>query len=152
MIEAYVIVSFFFIHIGLGRKISIPYAIALGLGVYYVLASAIFLDVVQIPLFIYIYTHTSKIPIIKNFKSRIERRSESLEESKMLKWAKRFGNLGTVLLSAMPFQGGGMWSGVLLAYILKLDKRLMYILLSIGSIIGCSIMAFGTSFIISLFT
>jgi len=151
MIDVYILISFFFIHIGLGRKISIPYAIALGFNEYYILIFAVLLDVLQIPIFIYIYTHTSKIPLIRRLKSMIEKRSENLEESKIMKWAKNFGKLGTLMLSAMPFQGGGMWSGVLMAFVLKLERIQMYLLLTIGSILGCSIMAFGTSFILSLF-
>ncbi|HOP09854.1 MAG TPA: small multi-drug export protein [Candidatus Methanofastidiosa archaeon] len=151
MIDIYILISFFFIHIGLGRKISIPYAIALGITDWNVLIFAFILDVLQIPLFMYIYTHTSNIAIIKRFKARIEGKSTKMEGSRILVWAKNLGKAGTLLLAAMPFQGGGMWSGVLLAYILKLENRQMYPLLSAGSLIGCSIMAFGTSFILSLF-
>ncbi|MBN1785864.1 MAG: small multi-drug export protein [Candidatus Methanofastidiosa archaeon] len=151
MNSLYMLVSFFFIHIGLGRKISIPYAIALGASPYYVMAMAFFLDMIQIPVFVYVYTHTTKIPIIKRFKERIEGRSESLENSGLVKWAKRFGKVGAIMLAAMPFQGGGMWSGVLLTFILKIKGWQMYLLLAIGSLFGCVIMAFGSAAILSLF-
>jgi uncharacterized membrane protein len=151
MLDVYILVSFFFIHIGLGRKISIPYAIALGFTDHYILLFAFTLDVLQIPFFKYLYTHTSKISIIKRLKEGMERRSEDMEGSKLIKWAKGMGKIGTVMLAAMPFQGGGMWSGVLLAHVIKLDRKQMYVFLSIGSLIGCTIMAYGTSYILSLF-
>lgn len=151
MTDIYIIVTFFLIHIGLGRKISIPYAIALGINAYYVLIFAIALDVMQIPVFSHLYTHTSRIDVINKLKERIEKKSENMEESRIVRWAKNLGKVGTIALTAMPFQGGGMWSGVLLASILKLQTWQKYILLSMGSVLGCSLMAFGSSAIISLF-
>jgi len=151
MIELYIAISFFFMHIGLGRKISIPYAIALGANEYFVLMLAIVLDLIQIPVFSHLYAHTSRIGLVNRIKERIERRSENMEDSKMVNWAKKLGKIGTIALTAMPFQGGGMWSGVLLASILKLQRWQKYVLLSMGSALGCSIMAFGTSAVISLF-
>ncbi|MHC1604377.1 MAG: small multi-drug export protein [Candidatus Methanofastidiosia archaeon] len=147
----YLFISFLVAHIALGRKISIPYGMAAGGNMLLITVSAFILDIIQIPFFLYVYTHTSNIPILQKIKVRMMQRSEGLEQSRFIKWAKRMGKIGTIIVAAIPFQGGGMWSGVLLAYILKLKKWQTYLLLSFGSLLGCIIMAVGMREILSFF-
>lgn len=151
MYGATIAVTFFFIHILLGRKISIPYMLALGTDVHILIPAAITLDILQIPVFLHLYTHTTRIGIVQRITNRIEERSHHLEESRLVRWAKKMGIAGIVIVTAMPIQGGGMWSGVLLTHVLKLRTIYTYGLLTIGSIIGCTIIAFGVAQIISFF-
>jgi len=143
--------TFFFMHILLGRKISIPYMLAIGTNVHTLIVFAIVLDVLQIPVFEHLYTHTSNTGIMQRISARIEQRSRHLEKSRLVLWARKMGIAGIVVVSAMPIQGGGMWSGVLLTHVLKLRRAYTYGLLTLGSIIGCTLIAFGVSKILALF-
>lgn len=151
MASAYLYLSFIATHILLGRKISLPSSIALGGDVYTLLAMGILLDILQIPVFLYLYSHSTKIGFLSSFSERMRRKKDSMSSSRLMLWAKKWGKIGTIILAAMPIQGGGMWSGVLLAHALNLERWQAYVLLTIGSVIGCTLMAFGTSGIMSLF-
>ncbi len=142
--------SFLLTHFVLGRKISIPYALALGENAYAITATAFILDIIQIPIFLYLYTHSSKIGIINKGRDRIISRSKNMEHSRLVIFAKKMGKVGIIALAAMPIQGGGMWSGVLLAHVLNLKRWQTYLLLSIGSFVGCIIISVGVSRILSL--
>jgi uncharacterized membrane protein len=41
-----------------------------------------------------------------------------------------------VLLTMLPVKGGGMWSGVFLAHITGMPKKVSYPLLFVGSLLG----------------
>ncbi len=151
MATEYLYISFVVTHIVLGRKLSLPSAIALGGDVYTLLVLGIALDIIQIPFFLYVYSHSTKIGFFSWIAGRIGKKKESISSSRLMRWAQRWGKYGTIVIAAMPIQGGGMWSGVLLAHALNLERLQAYILLTIGSIIGCTIIAFGISGIMSLF-
>ena len=61
----------------------------------------------------------------------------------MLLNAQRWGQFGVIFIAAIPFVGGGIWSGVLLARLLKLNKLRAAMLLIIGSIISCVVLSVG---------
>jgi uncharacterized membrane protein len=151
MASSYLYLTFVATHILLGRKISLPSAVALGGDVYLLLIMGILLDIVQIPFFLYVYSHSNRIGLFSSISKRIGDKSESMSSSRLMRWAQRWGKYGTLLLAAMPVQGGGMWSGVLLAHALNLDHRQAYALLTLGSVIGCTGIALGISGIMSLF-
>jgi len=54
-------------------------------------------------------------------------------------------------VAAMPAFGGGMWTSILMAYFLKIDRRKSVLLLALGSLIGCLIVVFGFDGLIHLF-
>ncbi len=151
MASGYLYLSFLVTHIALGRKISLPSAIALGGDVYTLLVLGIALDIVQIPFFLYVYSHSTKIGVFSKIAERIGKKKERISSSRLMHWAQRWGKYGTIVIAAMPIQGGGMWSGVLLAHALNMERWQAYLLLTIGSVIGCTIIAFGTSGVMSLF-
>lgn len=137
------ILTFLLVHIFLGRKISVPYGLAIGLKIWWVALFALALDVVQIPFFYYIYEGGSKAEIVKRLKGRLLRREEDFKSSKLFKFAKKWGKVGAILVVALPFQGGGIWSGVMVAYLLGFSKREGYLLLTLGSITGIFILIVG---------
>ena len=49
---------------------------------------------------------------------------------------KTLGGVGVVLLTMLPVKGGGMWSGVFLAHITGMRKKISYPLLAVGSLLG----------------
>lgn len=143
------VLSFIFIHIFLGRKISIPYGIALGIEPYVVGVGALLLDVIQIPFFYHLYERSTKISIIASLKRRGDERQRNLEKSRLFTLAKNSGRLGIVLISASPLQGGGMWSGVLMTFLLNIPKRESYVLNILGSILGCAVLVVGADMLLN---
>jgi uncharacterized membrane protein len=143
------IFSFIFIHIFLGRKISIPYGVALGINPYMVGAEAFLLDVIQIPFFYHLYEHSTRISIVASLKRKSEERQRNLEKSRLFTLAKNSGRLGIIIISASPLQGGGMWSGVLMTFLLNLPKRESYVLNILGSILGCVVLVVGADILMN---
>jgi uncharacterized membrane protein len=45
--------------------------------------------------------------------------------------------VGVFLITTLPVKGGGMWSGVLMAFSLQIPKNISYPILIGGSISGC---------------
>jgi uncharacterized membrane protein len=157
MIEKFIIKTLLllFTHIIASRLISIPVAVALFVKWYIAVIFIFAMDVVQIPLYYYIYESPKKIKFImvrlRLWRRRIGRFAKKVNvtrgdrnwQAMLLKRAQRLGRLGVMFVAAMPSLGGGMWSGVLLAHLLKLDKKRSYLLLSAGSLISCLVLALG---------
>lgn len=137
------------------RLISIPIAVAMFVKWYIAVIFIFAMDVVQIPLFYYLYERPQKIKFITArlrlwrrrmdhvFKKKRIIREDRNWQALVLKRAQRFGQWGILLVSAMPSLGGGMWTGVLLAHLLKMDKKRSYLLLAAGSLTSCLVLALG---------
>lgn len=137
------------------RLISIPMAVAMFVKWYIAVIFIFAMDVVQIPLFYYLYERPQKIKFItarlrlwRQRRDRAYKKKRIIREDRnwqalVLKRAQGFGQWGVLLVSAMPSLGGGMWTGVLLAHLLKLDKQRSYLLLSAGSLASCLVLALG---------
>ncbi len=143
-------------HMLASRLISIPIAVAMFVKWYIAVIFIFVMDAVQIPLFYYLYERPQKIKFITarwhlwqqrwtrtGYKKKRIIREDRNWQALVLKRAQGFGQWGVLLVSAMPSLGGGMWTGVLLAHLLKLDKQRSYLLLSAGSLTSCLILALG---------
>lgn len=143
-------------HIVASRLISIPIAVAMFVKWYIAVLFIFSMDLAQVPLFYYLYERPKKIRFITarlrlwrqrwnrtGYKKRRIIREDRNWQALVLKRAQKFGQWGVLLVSAMPSLGGGMWTGVLLAHLLKLDKKRSYVLLSAGSLTSCLILALG---------
>lgn len=113
--------------ITVGRKIAIPVGIALGIPPLYVFSLIFLLDLLQIPFFLYGFSKVTGL--MKKFRF--------YPNPNKLDTFSKYGKWGVTILVALPIQGGGIWSGSLLAQLVGMDKKLAVILLTIGSIIGC---------------
>ena len=134
---------FFVLYILGSRIIFIPAGMAMGIGKHAILAIVFALDLVQIPIFYYIYEKgTEKIKILNFLYSKLPTK-ESVNSSGLMKFAKSLGGFGIVLIAAMPAFGGGMWTSVLVAHLLKLEKKLSIFLLALGSLLGCLGIVYG---------
>ncbi|MFQ6089634.1 MAG: small multi-drug export protein [Candidatus Methanofastidiosia archaeon] len=138
------------IHIFLGRKLSVPYGIGLGLNPLIVGTMAFMLDMAQIPVLLYLYTSSSKSRLIQRLSEKIHERKLKIRNGILKDASKKFGKLGVVILVAKPIQGGGMWSGVLITVLLGMNDRERYPLLALGSILGILVLIFGTEALIVL--
>jgi uncharacterized membrane protein len=141
------VLSFIAIEIFTGRKCGIPYGIGVaGFNTYLVLFGALAVDLVQIPIFYSIFEQTSHLvrPLAK-LRMRIITSERRLESSRFVRMVRALGNIGVMVVTAWPFGLGGMWSGVLLAHALRVNRRIGYILLTIGSITGCFLFVCGSN-------
>ncbi len=121
------ILSLIIIDLAIGRKAAIPVGIALNLPSFYIFALVFALDLLQIPIFLLMFSRFDKS--IKNFRF-------FPDTNKVTRFSK-YGKWGVFLLVALPIQGGGMWSGALLAQLSGMDKKRATVFLIIGSVTGC---------------
>jgi len=109
-----------------------------------VLPFILLLDAIQIPFYFYLYNMgTTSIRPLARFKAKLIAKSEKGAAGKLLGWARRYGVVGVFLVAALPFFGGGVWTGVLLAYVLGLKKIVSYSALLLGCLVGITILALG---------
>ncbi len=133
------ILSFLVLYAAGGRKIAVPYGVAFTNNWVPITILTLILDSVQIFFFYHIYTKSAeKIRMLRGFGVKTKKK---LKKSKVLAWAKNFGNSGVFILSMLPSFGGGIWSSVLLAFVLKTDKKISYLLILTGSLVGIAILA-----------
>lgn len=101
----------------------------------WLLGLLLFLDVLQIPFFYWLYENSARVL------ARLPRRFQSWfnrdwSHSSLGRWARSLGNIGVMLVAALPTFGGGMWSAIFLAYGLGIRKRTSYCLLTLGSFLS----------------
>jgi len=133
------------------RIVFIPAGMALGIGKYVVLVVVFLLDILQIPFFFFLYEKGAiKIKFLSGLYAKLPTK-EQMERSGLLKFARSLGSFGVVLTAAIPAFGGGMWTAVLISYILKIDRKKSIVLLAIGSLIGCLLVVYGFEGILGLF-
>lgn len=132
------ILSFLILYIAGGRKIAVPYGVAFPNNLFQTIILTTMFDFLQIPLFYFIYRKSDKgLGILKKLKFVHKKR-----KPKIFRWAKKFGVAGVFILAALPSFGGGIWTSVLLAFLLRIDKKVSYLLIMLGSLIGITFLAF----------
>jgi uncharacterized membrane protein len=142
------IILFIISQLLLGRKVSIPYGIAVGLNVYLVLSLATTIDICLIPFVFWVYKGTTrKISLV--IKKRLSSKEEKINESRMMRFIKPLGRMGVLVVTAIPFSGGVL-TGIALCRLLKLRYKESFVLLSIGSFLGCLLFVLGVEGIIKL--
>jgi uncharacterized membrane protein len=142
------IILFIISQLLLGRKVSIPYGIAVGLNAYLVLGLAITIDISLIPFVFWVYKGTTrKLSLL--IKKRLSSKEEKINESRMMRFIKPLGRMGVLVVTAIPFSGGVL-TGIALCRLLKLRYKESFVLLSIGSFLGCLLFVLGVEGIIKL--
>lgn len=83
---------------------------------------------------------------IKRWKRKVSHErpieSERKFHSDIIRRAQRWGQFGIVILTSLPV-AGGIWSGVLLAKSLRIKTWRSYLLVALGSLVGCLLLALG---------
>ncbi len=129
--------SFVVLHALGGRAASIVTARLAGFDMSLYLPLAVCLDMVQVPLFFLLYEEGSqRIFFLKRLVDRAQRQKEKLASSRLYGRLALGGQLGVLIVTLLPIKGGGMWSGVLLAHLMKLERGRSYLLLFAGSLLG----------------
>jgi len=131
------ILLFTLIHFTLGRSFSILFAIFNQIPVFFYFPLALAYDYVQIPVFGMILEHSSrKFFAIRWLTRKTDRVLASLNERPLLKKMMSLGDLGLILLSALPIRGFGILSASIVSFFLKKGKVEGTILLMTGSFVG----------------
>ena len=97
------------------------------------LTMLIILDLVQIPLFYWIYGHGRYVQahLPERLRAWFEK---DWSVTRLGKWAVSLGGFGIMLVAFLPTFGGGIWSAVFLAYSMRLPRSLSSAWISLGSI------------------
>jgi len=150
------ILSFTVIHFTLGRSCSVAFAILIAsMPVFVYFPLALIYDYVQIPVYGFILEHSSKsIFPVRWLKKKADQVLGRMDERRILKKVMSLGNVGLILLSALPIRGFGILSASIVSFFLKKGRVEGTLLLMAGSFIGILIImgiANGIFKIISLF-
>jgi hypothetical protein len=149
------ILLFTLIHFTLGRSFSVLFAIFNQMPVILYFPLALAYDYVQIPVYGVILEHSSRsfFPI-RWLKSKTDHFLTHLDERPILRRMISLGNVGLILLSALPIRGFGILSASIVSFFLKKGRLEGTVLLMTGSFIGVFIImgiARGIFKIIALF-
>ncbi len=149
------ILLFTLIHFTLGRSFSVLFAILNQMSVFIYFPLALVYDYVQIPVYgILLEQSSKKFFVIRWLSHRTDKVISSLNERPLMKRVMSLGNVGLVLLSALPIRGFGILSASIVSFFLKKGRVEGTILLMTGSFIGIFIImgiAKGVFEIVALF-
>jgi len=158
MRQLWLLPSIFLTHFFFGRLVSIPYALAIFHKWYWAVCATWPIDVVTVPVWFHLLDrvigsrstfHRQRV-LIRSLRKGTERftktgilRKERKLHSRILRRVQQWGQLGVIAVAALPFVGGGIWSGVLLSRLLRLKISRGCFLICLGSIVGASLIALG---------
>jgi len=125
------------IHFTLGRSFSVLFAIINQIPAFLYFPLALAYDYVQIPVYGAILEHSSKsfFPV-RWLKNRTDRFLSHLNERPILRKMMSLGNVGLILLSALPIRGFGILSASIVSFFLKKGRVEGTVLLMTGSFVG----------------
>ena len=131
------ILLFTAIHFSLGRSFSVLFAIINEMPAFLYFPLALVYDYVQIPVYGAILEHSSKnfFPV-RWLKNKTDHFLSHLNERPILKRVMSLGNVGLILLSALPIRGFGILSASIVSFFLKKGRVEGTLLLMTGSFIG----------------
>lgn len=149
------VLFFTLIHFTLGRSFSVLFAIVNQMSVFIYFPLALAYDYVQIPVYGVLLEQSSKrFFVVRWVAHKTEKVISNLNERPLMKKVMSLGNIGLILLSALPIRGFGILSGSIVSFFLKKGRVEGTVLLMTGSFIGIFIImgiAKGVFKIISFF-
>ncbi len=129
-------VIFTVLHFTIGRTASVVFAIIGHLPLSIYLPLAVVYDFLQIPVYGHLLESSSRIPFLRWVGRRVQRASETWQKRKLVQKVASWGDVGIVLLCALPIRGFGVLSATILSYLLGRNRVRGTILLLAGSILG----------------
>lgn len=133
----HLLLLFTLIHFTLGRSFSVLFAILNQMSVFIYFPLALIYDYVQIPVYGMLLEQSSKkFFAIRWLSHKTDKVISSLNERPLMKKVMSLGNVGLILLSALPIRGFGILSASIVSFFLKKGRVEGTILLMIGSFIG----------------
>src|SRR4030042_6186478 len=135
------ILLFTLIHFTLGRSVSVLFAIFNQMPVLLYFPLALVYDYVQIPVYGMILEHSSRrfFPV-RWLRRKADRVLANLDERPFLRKVMSMGDIGLILLSALPIRGFGILSARIVSFFLKKRKMEGTMLLMTGSFLGIFIL------------
>ena len=130
---------FTLLHFTIGRTGSVVYAIINHLPLYLYLPLAWGYDYVQIPVYGSLLESSSRIPPLQWVGTQVKRFSDTWRRTKLVHKVSSLGDIGIILLCALPIRGFGILSATVLTYLLGTRRGRGTILLMIGSMLGISL-------------
>jgi len=131
------ILLFTVIHFTLGRSFSVLFAIINQMPAFFYFPLALAYDYVQIPVYGIILEHSSKnLFPVRWLKNKTDHFLTHLNERPILKKMMSLGNVGLILLSALPIRGFGILSASIVSFFLRKGRMEGTVLLMTGSFIG----------------
>ncbi len=151
----HLILIFTLIHFTLGRSFSVFFAILNQMPVFLYFPLALAYDYVQIPVYGMLLEQSSKkFFAIRWLTHKADKVLSALHQRPLMKKVMSLGNVGLILLSALPIRGFGILSGSIVSFFLKKNRVEGTVLLMTGSFLGILIImgiAKGVFKIISFF-
>ena len=131
------ILLFTVIHFTLGRSFSVLFAIINQMPAFLYFPLDLAYDYVQIPVYGAILEHSSRnfFPV-RWLKNKADHFLTHMNERPILKKVMSLGNVGLILLSALPIRGFGILSASIVSFFLKKGRVEGTALLMTGSFIG----------------
>ncbi|MCP4666883.1 MAG: small multi-drug export protein [Deltaproteobacteria bacterium] len=128
-------------YLAAGRTGSVATCLYLGIAPLETLIIALFMDIVQIPVYgLLIQASHKYIRMPRRFRAWIEERSRKIKErSEKGAYFKRlthFKPLAVMVVSTIPFRGFGVFSACILAFLMGYRRSLSTLLIMCGSFIG----------------
>ena len=93
--------------------------------------------------------NTKKIPIIGKFIIKLEEKGKNAEDK--YGWIKPLRFVGIVLFVMIPFQGSGGMVGSIVGRLIGMKPLSTFLAITIGAIVGCSLIAYFADAILSVF-
>ena len=127
---------------------AIPVGLSLGVPYWAVFATALFGNLLPVPILILFTTQVfgwlrKKSPLLERFVSRMERKAEAKREL-----VDRYKFLGLFILVAIPLPGTGAWTGSLVSLVFGIDLKHAMPAIALGvltaGIVG-SLISYGVS-------
>ncbi len=123
-----------------GRPIALISAQLIGHKISFLLPVAVLLDTLQIPIFYHLYGSLSNSAFIRKLSARRKQKEAKRQKTRFFQWVQAWGTPGVIVITMLPLKGCGMLSGFILSKLLQIPKTRVYLLLVLGSIIGCGIL------------
>jgi uncharacterized membrane protein len=130
------LVIFTLLHFTIGRTASVVFAIINHLPLHFYLPLALVYDFLQIPVYGYLLESSSRIPFLRWLGTWVQRASATWQQRKLVQKVSSWGDVGIVLLCALPIRGFGVLSATILSYLLGRNRVKGTILLLMGSLLG----------------
>lgn len=111
--------------------------------------SIAFVDIVVALFLVWNYDLAKKIPLIGNFMEKVEKIGKSSSEK--YAWVKPLRFFGIILFVMVPFQGSGGLVGSILGRLIGMKPRNTFLAISIGTITGCTLIAYFSDLILDVF-
>jgi uncharacterized membrane protein len=129
-------VIFTVLHFTIGRTASVVFAILNHLPLPVYLPLALVYDFLQIPVYGHLLESSSRIPFLRWVGTRVQKAATAWQQRKLVQKVASLGDVGIVLLCALPIRGFGVLSATILSYLLGRNRIKGTVLLLIGSMLG----------------